>query len=218
MTMGNQFLLSRFLEDVRPLSSYQMFIECFWLSWLSEVFARSENPWQVLNSFSLQRLCGGSFITAVFFGCFTALLKASKVHLVQLDSKLVELNLLNLVLVKSNFELNGDDLTEGLTLWSFEGQVDGVDLFVICLNVGQNFQGNCDLHGAFTLDFLFNWNVDDFDWEFIQHLLISKGEDATLLPWPIGIVKNLKFFVKRLAWDGLEETRCRDNLSSLGVP
>jgi len=48
------------------------------------------------HSFSLQRLSGGSLITAVFFGCFGAILEASKVQFVQLDSKLVDFELVNL--------------------------------------------------------------------------------------------------------------------------
>jgi hypothetical protein len=87
-------------------------------------------------SFSLQRLDGGSLIAAVFFGCFSALLEASKVHLVQLDCELVNLEFVNLGVREDDFQLNRNDFAEGLSLWSSEGQVDGVDPLVVCLNMG----------------------------------------------------------------------------------
>jgi len=87
-------------------------------------------------SFSLQRLDGGCLVTAVFFGCLGALLEASKVHLVQLDCELVDLEFINLGVREGDFQLNRNDFAEGLALWSSEGQVDGVDLLVVCLNMG----------------------------------------------------------------------------------
>ena len=98
-----------------------------------------ENSWQILNSFSLQRFYGCSLITAVFSGCFGAILKASKFHFVQLDSKLVGVELITLLVRKLGFELHRNDLTKGLTLLVSEGQVDGVNL-VIHLNMGKESQ------------------------------------------------------------------------------
>ena len=119
--------------------AHNMLTECFWLSRLSSIVTQSEIPWQILNSFSLQRLCGCSLITAVFSGCFGAILKASKFHFVQLDSKLVGVELITLLVGKRGFELNRNDLTKGLTLLVSEGQVDSVDL-IIHLNMGKESQ------------------------------------------------------------------------------
>jgi hypothetical protein len=57
---------------------------------------------------------------------------------VQLDCKLVNLKFVDLGLRKDHLELDGNDLSEGLTLWPSEGQVDRVDYVVTGLNVGDN--------------------------------------------------------------------------------
>jgi len=164
-------------------------------------------------------LDGGGLIAAVFFGCFGALLEASKVHLVQLDSKLVDLELVNLVVREGDFQLNWDDFAEGLSLWSSEGQVDGVDLVVVRLNMGEDSQGDGHLHGGLALDFLFNWDVDDLDGVLVEGLLLSEGEGASLLPWPVGVVQDLDLFDERGSWAGREDgVGLLDDLGSLGFP
>ena len=57
----------------------------------------------------------------------------------QLDSKLVGVELIALLVGKLGFKLNRNDLTKGLTLFVSEGQVDGVDL-IIYLNMGEESQ------------------------------------------------------------------------------
>ena len=56
----------------------------------------------------------------------------------QLDCKLVNLKFVDLGLRKDHLELDGNDLSEGLTLWSSEGQVDLVDYVITGLNVGDD--------------------------------------------------------------------------------
>ena len=119
----------------------------------------------------------------------------------------------------ADFQLNRDDLTEGLTLWSSEGQVDGVDLVVICFNVRQDVQGDGDFHRVFALDFLFNGDTDDLDGDLSECLVISKGKEATLLPWPVGIVQDFDLFSEGGAWRGSKDAfGLIDNLGSLCHP
>ena len=88
---------------------------------------------------SLQSFDGGTLVAVVVFDDLSALFKASKVQaLVQLDCKLVNLKFVDLGLRKDHLELDGNDLSEGLTLWPSEGQVDLVDYVITSLNVGDN--------------------------------------------------------------------------------
>jgi len=85
---------------------------------------------------SLQSLDGGTLVAVVVFDDLSTLFKASKVQaLVQLDCKLVNLKFVDLGLRKDHLKLDGNDLSEGLTLWSSEGQVDLVDYVITGLNV-----------------------------------------------------------------------------------
>ena len=114
----------------------------------------------------------------------------------QLDSKLVDVELITLSAGGAGFELNRDDFTKGLTIGSSEGQVDGVDLVVIRLNMGKDIQGDGDFDRLLTLDLLLNWYVDFLDGCFLEVLLIGKGESAPLFPGPEGIVKHFDLFVE----------------------
>ena len=62
----------------------------------------------------------------------------------QLDSKLVGVELISLLVSKGGFELNRNDLTKGLAVWSSEGQVDIVDHIFIRLNMGKESQWDTD--------------------------------------------------------------------------
>ena len=119
----------------------------------------------------------------------------------------------------ADFQLNRDDLTEGLTLWSSECQVDGVDLVSICLNMRKDGQRDTDFHGVLALDFLLNWDTDDLNGDLSEGLLISKGESASLLPWPVGVVQDFDLFDQGGSWAGREDAfGLSDDLCSQGVP
>jgi len=121
---------------------------------------------------------------------------------VQLDCKLVDFELVNLGNWQGDFELDWDDLTEGLSLWSSESEVNGVNLVIICLNMRLDSQWDADFHRALALDFLLDWDTDDLDGDLSEGLLISKGEGASLLPWPVGVVEDFNLFNEGGAWAG----------------
>ena len=120
----------------------------------------------------------------------------------QLDCKLVNLEFVNLGVREDDFQLNRNDFAEGLSLGTSEGQVDGVDFLVVGLNMWEDSQGDGHLQGGLALDFLFNWDVDDLDGVLSEGLLVSEGESASLLPWPVGVVEDLDLFDERGSWVG----------------
>ena len=91
--------------------------------------------------------------------------------------------------------------------------------FSISSNVWVDGKWNADLNSLFAFYVLFNRDVNDFDWALIEGLLIMKCEVATMLPWPVSIVKNDKLFDNAGSWAGLKNTfRFLDDLGSEGVP
>ena len=118
---------------------------------------------------SLHGLDGGTLVTVVFFDDLSALLKGSKVQtLVQLDCKLVDLKFVDLWVWKDNSEIDSDHLTKWLTFRSSEAQVELVDIVMASLDVWQNSQWNRDFNGLFSFDLLFDWNLDNLDWAFVE--------------------------------------------------
>ena len=63
-------------------------------------------------------------------------------------------------------------------------------------------RGERDREGGscFTFDFLLNGNAEDVDREFEAGLLVSEGQGAVGLPWPVGVVEDLNL-------DDLSHTR-----------
>ena len=114
--------------------------------------------------------------------------------------------------------MNWDHFSEGLALWSSEGEVNGVD-FSISSNVWVDGKWNADLNSLLAFNVLFDRDVDDLDWALIEGLLVMKGEVATMLPWPVSIVENDKLFDNAGSWAGFKNTfRFLDYLGSEGVP
>ena len=86
--------------------------------------------------FSLQRLDGICFVTAVLTNGFDAVIEASKLELlVQLDCKLVDINVSWGWLSKHAFHLQDDWGAECLAFWAAEGESDFVLFLVISYHV-----------------------------------------------------------------------------------
>ena len=142
----------------------------------------------------------GSFSAVVVFGCLDTLFEGSKVHLVQLECKLVDVKLINLSDGEGNLDLDRDDFAESLSFGPSEGQIDGVDLVHVSIEPREDGQWDADLEVGLALDWLFDGNVENFNWEFVECLLVSEGEGAVGLPRPVGIVENLDLFDEGSAW------------------
>ena len=93
----------------------------------------------------------------------------------QLDSKLVDRQLIDLILGEGDLDLDRDSFAESLSFGSSEDQVDGVDLVRIGFDVGKSLQEDGSPVVGLALDILLDGNVDDLN-GYIVGLLLSKGE------------------------------------------
>ena len=123
----------------------------------------------------------------------------------QLDCELVDLDFGDLARGKDTLHLEDDHLTEGLTTGAAEGEAHLVLLVVVGDHVRSHRERHLELGGGFAFDFLVDGKVEHLNWELHIGLLIGEGQGATSLPWPVGVVEDLKF-------DDLGHTRGnRDN-------
>lgn len=124
----------------------------------------------------------------------------------QLDCELVDLDFGGLERSKDTLHLEGDGLTEGLTAGATEGESHFVLLVVVGDHVRSHRERHLEFGGGLTLDFLINGKVEHLNWKLCISLLVGKGQGATSLPWPVSVVKNLKFNDLGHAWGNRDYT------------
>ena len=162
-----------------------------------------------LNSYSfisLQGLDGFCFITVVLTNSFDAVIKVSKLELlVQLDCKLVDINIGGSRLGKHTFHLQSDRSAESLAFRAAEGECDLVDFIVISDHVLSHRERHRNRNGGLTLDLLFDRNTEDVDGNLVTGLLISKSKCASIFPWPVGVVEDFELDDLSHAWRNLKD-------------
>jgi len=151
----------------------------------------SESLGRYSSLFSLQCFDRLSLIALGGANGVDAVVKASKLELlVQLDGKFVDLNFGGLLASKHTHHFDGDGSSVGLASWSTESHHDGVDFLRVSNDVTRHSQGHRECTRGLSLDFLFNRDGENLDGHLSSWLLVSKSERATLLPWPVGVVKD----------------------------
>ena len=142
---------------------------------------------------SLQGLDRVCLIAVAFANGFDAVIKTSKLELlVQLDCELVDLNVGDNRSLEDAFELQGDDLTEGLATGAAEGEANLVDLLVIGDHVREHGERHLEGGGRLALDLLLDRKVEDLNRDLHVSLLVGESERALVLPWPVSVIEDLK--------------------------
>ena len=162
----------------------------------------SSNLGRYSSLFSLQCLDRLGLVAIACANGTNTVVEASKFELlVQLNRKLIDgdRGVSDLAL-----DLDGDQLSEGLSTWTAEGHHDGVNLLRVSNDVRDQGQGHLKRGRGLTLDFLLNRHVEDLNRHLETGLLISKSESAAEFPGPVGVVKNINLDDFGGAWSHLD--------------
>lgn len=155
--------------------------------------------------FSLQGLDAVCLIAGVLTNDLDAVIEATKLELlVQLDCKLVDFDIGWCRLCKDALDLDRDWGANCLTLGATEGQNHLIFFVVVGDHVLSHGKGNLNGNLALSFDFLFDRDAEDLNGNLVTGLLVGKSQRAATLPWPVGVVKNIKLNDLSHTWSDLE--------------
>jgi hypothetical protein len=143
----------------------------------------------------------------------------------QLDSQLHGLDFSVFVRRNDHLELQSDNFSELVATWTTEGDLDLVHVFTGNSMV-VHLERHLHLEGGLATNLKVDWHVDHLDGEVLKSVsgFLGQGEDASILPWPVGAVLNLNGWEKDLTWLSFEHVvrdgdwDCADGVPVLVAP